>query len=116
MIQSHVFYAAFGSSQTVLSEESMAARKDMKAIQPIESSARAPSSMPMSSRVGSINDIDQNKKRGMVLPFVPLSITFDDIKYAVDMPQVTYTILTLHITSCQHLELIIYCFMSGNES
>ncbi|VAI31677.1 unnamed protein product [Triticum turgidum subsp. durum] len=26
-------------------------------------------------------------KKGMVLPFVPLSITFDDIKYSVDMPQ-----------------------------
>lgn len=27
----------------------------------------------------------------MVLPFEPLSITFDDIKYAVDMPQVSAT-------------------------
>ncbi|KAL8118564.1 hypothetical protein AgCh_016184 [Apium graveolens] len=27
------------------------------------------------------------KKKGMVLPFVPHSITFDDIKYSVDMPQ-----------------------------
>ncbi|KAJ9555193.1 hypothetical protein OSB04_009807 [Centaurea solstitialis] len=41
----------------------------------------------MSSRVGSINETDLTKKHGMVLPFVPLSITFDDIKYAVDMPQ-----------------------------
>ena len=30
-----------------------------------------------------------NKKRGMVLPFEPHSITFDDIIYSVDMPQVT---------------------------
>ncbi|GKV35777.1 hypothetical protein SLEP1_g43996 [Rubroshorea leprosula] len=29
----------------------------------------------------------QNKKRGMVLPFEPHSITFDEITYAVDMPQ-----------------------------
>ncbi|KAJ0522528.1 putative ABC-type D-allose transporter [Helianthus annuus] len=28
-----------------------------------------------------------NKKRGMILPFEPHSITFDDIKYSVDMPQ-----------------------------
>lgn len=30
-----------------------------------------------------------NKKKGMVLPFDPHSITFDDIIYSVDMPQVT---------------------------
>jgi len=29
------------------------------------------------------------RKRGMVLPFTPLSITFDNIKYSVDMPQVS---------------------------
>ncbi|XP_019252159.1 PREDICTED: pleiotropic drug resistance protein 1-like isoform X2 [Nicotiana attenuata] len=29
----------------------------------------------------------QNKKRGMVLPFEPHSITFDDVVYSVDMPQ-----------------------------
>ncbi|GKC37146.1 pleiotropic drug resistance protein 1 [Tanacetum coccineum] len=40
----------------------------------------------MSSRVGSITESDHNKKRGMVLPFVPLSIVFDNIIYAVDMP------------------------------
>lgn len=40
------------------------------------------------SRVGSINNSDPNRKRGMVLPFEPLSIAFDDIRYAIDMPQV----------------------------
>ncbi|GKE25830.1 hypothetical protein Tco_1441214 [Tanacetum coccineum] len=40
----------------------------------------------MSSRVGSITESDHNKKRGMVLPFVPLSIVFDNIIYVVDMP------------------------------
>ena len=30
----------------------------------------------------------QNKKKGMILPFEPQSITFDDVKYSVDMPQV----------------------------
>uniref|UniRef100_A0A166EKZ9 ABC transporter domain-containing protein n=1 Tax=Daucus carota subsp. sativus TaxID=79200 RepID=A0A166EKZ9_DAUCS len=30
---------------------------------------------------------DHNKKKGMVLPFEPHSITFEDIKYSVDMPQ-----------------------------
>ncbi|KAF3674465.1 Pleiotropic drug resistance protein 1 [Capsicum annuum] len=33
------------------------------------------------------NSEDQNKKKGMVLPFEPHSITFDEVIYAVDMPQ-----------------------------
>ncbi|KAL2550245.1 ABC transporter G family member 40 [Forsythia ovata] len=31
-------------------------------------------------------DANQNKKRGMILPFEPHSITFDDVQYSVDMP------------------------------
>ncbi|GER56174.1 pleiotropic drug resistance protein 2, partial [Striga asiatica] len=34
---------------------------------------------------GSIED-NENKKKGMVLPFEPHSITFDNIRYSVDMP------------------------------
>ncbi|XP_010249929.1 PREDICTED: pleiotropic drug resistance protein 1-like [Nelumbo nucifera] len=34
-----------------------------------------------------IDEVNQHKKRGMVLPFQPLSITFDEIRYFVDMPQ-----------------------------
>lgn len=34
------------------------------------------------------NAADQNRKKGMVLPFEPHSITFDNIKYSVDMPPV----------------------------
>ena len=30
-----------------------------------------------------------NENRGMVLPFEPHSITFDDIRYSVDMPAVS---------------------------
>ncbi|XP_031487829.1 pleiotropic drug resistance protein 1-like [Nymphaea colorata] len=31
-------------------------------------------------------EFNQAMKKGMVLPFTPLSITFDDIRYSVDMP------------------------------
>lgn len=31
-------------------------------------------------------------QRGMVLPFVPLLLTFDCIRYSVDIPQVTFCI------------------------
>ncbi|CAN6684640.1 unnamed protein product [Malus baccata var. baccata] len=33
------------------------------------------------------DDTNGNKKRGMVLPFEPHSITFDEITYSVDVPQ-----------------------------
>lgn len=45
------------------------------------------SSRSMSARVGIISEENQ-KKHGMVLPFQPLSITFDNISYRVDMPRV----------------------------
>ncbi|KAI3912940.1 hypothetical protein MKW92_048293 [Papaver armeniacum] len=44
------------------------------------------SSTSSSTRMNPINEADGSKKRGMVLPFQPLSITFDEIKYSVDMP------------------------------
>lgn len=42
-----------------------------------------------------IVESNQNKKKGMILPFEPHSITFDDIKYSVDMPQVTENVKQL---------------------
>nr|CAB3473545.1 unnamed protein product [Digitaria exilis] len=34
-----------------------------------------------------VEDDSAPTKRGMILPFVPLSLTFDNIRYSVDMPQ-----------------------------
>ncbi|KAL7166190.1 hypothetical protein ACSBR2_036968 [Camellia fascicularis] len=48
---------------------------------------RSASLTSATSRVGSISEFSQNRKCGMVLPFEPLSITFDDVRYAVNMPQ-----------------------------
>lgn len=59
-----------------------------------DSAHRSVSSRSMSSRVGTISNA-ADRKRGMILPFEPLSITFDDIHYAVDMPQVL--LIELHI-------------------
>ncbi|EEC71063.1 hypothetical protein OsI_02808 [Oryza sativa Indica Group] len=36
---------------------------------------------------GNVLDVDTMVIKGMVLPFAPLSLTFDNIKYSVDMPQ-----------------------------
>ena len=33
-------------------------------------------------------ETNHSRKRGMVLPFEPHSITFDEVSYSVDMPQV----------------------------
>ncbi|KAL2332416.1 hypothetical protein Fmac_019997 [Flemingia macrophylla] len=40
-----------------------------------------------SGRVGSVVESSRGNKKGMVLPFEPHSITFDEIVYSVDMPQ-----------------------------
>ncbi|KAK1363012.1 hypothetical protein POM88_038573 [Heracleum sosnowskyi] len=42
---------------------------------------------PRSSTRTEDNVEAHNKRKGMVLPFEPHSITFDEIKYSVDMPQ-----------------------------
>jgi hypothetical protein len=36
------------------------------------------------------NKASSSGRKGMVLPFQPLSLSFDDIKYSVDMPQVPF--------------------------
>ncbi|KAF5936343.1 hypothetical protein HYC85_027472 [Camellia sinensis] len=89
----------FGKPQAILTEETMAERNAYKTRE-IELSSRgkrlsergdevqrSASSTSVTSRVGNISEVSQNRKRGMVLPFEPLSITFDDVRYAVDMPQ-----------------------------
>ncbi|KAF8035905.1 hypothetical protein BT93_C1815 [Corymbia citriodora subsp. variegata] len=47
---------------------------------------RSSASGTMSTKVEQGNDSDLNRIQGMVLPFETLSIAFDDIRYAIDMP------------------------------
>ncbi|KAK1393964.1 hypothetical protein POM88_013020 [Heracleum sosnowskyi] len=42
---------------------------------------------PRSSTTENYGEANRNRRKGMVLPFEPHSITFDDIMYSVDMPQ-----------------------------
>ncbi|KAG5540559.1 hypothetical protein RHGRI_020691 [Rhododendron griersonianum] len=93
------YLSPFEKPQAVLSKETLEERNVYKGGEVIELSLSGNSSSErgvelqrsvsklMSSRVGRSSEVNQNRKRGMVLPFEPLSITFDDIKYAVDMPQ-----------------------------
>ncbi|KAK2446080.1 pleiotropic drug resistance protein [Trifolium repens] len=93
---------AFGKPQALISEEALAERNaatsgNKEIIEPSSklefssakgnASQRSFSSTTLSAKVGSISATDHSKKRGMVLPFTPLSITFDEIGYEVDMPQ-----------------------------
>ncbi|RDX70994.1 Pleiotropic drug resistance protein 1, partial [Mucuna pruriens] len=96
----------FDQPQALISEEALAERKAGRNEHNIELSSsfkgssvynfnadkgnenrRSVSSRTLSARVGSIGANDHSKKRGMVLPFTPFSITFDEIRYAVEMPQ-----------------------------
>ncbi|CAJ1973751.1 unnamed protein product [Sphenostylis stenocarpa] len=90
----------FGRPQALISEEALAERNAGRNEHIIELSSRfegssdkgnenrkSVSSRTLSARVGSIGASEHNTKRGMVLPFTPLSITFDEIRYAVEMPQ-----------------------------
>ncbi|KAL6344901.1 hypothetical protein AAG906_006658 [Vitis piasezkii] len=83
----------FGKSQPILSKETLTEKQANRTEELIELSPetgariQSGSSRSLSARVGSITEADQRRKRGMVLPFEPLSISFDEIRYAVDMPQ-----------------------------
>ncbi|KAI8558581.1 hypothetical protein RHMOL_Rhmol04G0105600 [Rhododendron molle] len=91
----------FGKPQAILTEETSTERIAVKTGELVELSSsrditsnekgsevrRSASSTSMATGVGSITDAGQNRKRGMVLPFQPLSIAFDEIRYSVDMPQ-----------------------------
>ncbi|MBA0816130.1 hypothetical protein Gohar_000824, partial [Gossypium harknessii] len=86
----------FGKPQAVISKETLAERIASKTGENIELSSRGrdsserrtgASSRSLSWKVTSVNEANQKRMRGMVLPFEPLSMSFDEIKYAVDMPQ-----------------------------
>ncbi|XP_040931878.1 pleiotropic drug resistance protein 1 [Gossypium hirsutum] len=88
----------FGKPQAVISKETLAEKIASKAREKVDLSSRGEGSSgneskrsasfrSLSPKVGSVNDANQSRKRGMVLPFEPSSMSFDEIRYAVDMPQ-----------------------------
>ncbi|XP_058112108.1 pleiotropic drug resistance protein TUR2-like [Magnolia sinica] len=83
----------YKGGQAVLSEEALKEKHANRTgeVKEVELSTRRTSS---SARIG--NEIrmteatdraNMSNKKGMVLPFAPLSITFDNVRYSVDMPQ-----------------------------
>lgn len=85
----------FGKPQAVLSKESITDRNGNTNGEFIELLSRGNRSSESSIEVATIlserggrTDVANGKrKRGMVLPFQPLSLAFHEIRYAIDMPQ-----------------------------
>lgn len=85
----------FGKPQAVLSKESIADRNGNTNGEFIELLSRGNRSSEssievatsLSERGGRTDVANGKRKRGMVLPFQPLSLAFHEIRYAIDMPQ-----------------------------
>ncbi|XP_043694952.1 pleiotropic drug resistance protein 1-like isoform X2 [Telopea speciosissima] len=77
----------FKSSQTVLTEEDGPTNETRELTNVSSMRRNLEESREGTQSIECETSSNQNKKRGMVLPFEPLSITFDEIKYAVGMPQ-----------------------------
>ncbi|XP_042482888.1 pleiotropic drug resistance protein 1-like [Macadamia integrifolia] len=69
----------FGKPQAVLSEEK-------SSVESGDETKITISSRTSSARI-TASDANMSMNRGMVLPFEPLSLTFDEIRYSVDMPK-----------------------------
>ncbi|XP_078148909.1 ABC transporter G family member 36-like [Carex rostrata] len=94
------FLEPFGKVQPSISKEMLKEKQENLTGEILEGSSKGKrsSSLHRSSRHGnsirnnstsakSEREIIGSDKKGMVLPFTPLSLTFDEIKYSVDMPQ-----------------------------
>ncbi|KAI9107454.1 hypothetical protein K1719_021491 [Acacia pycnantha] len=86
------FLSPIGKPQAVISEESPEKAQESIELTSIggntnDGDGRKRVSDAASLRTERTDSASHNRKRGMVLPFVPHSITFDGIKYSVDMPQ-----------------------------
>ncbi|XP_042413622.1 ABC transporter G family member 36-like isoform X1 [Zingiber officinale] len=77
----------YGKSQPSLSEESLNEKNANLTGEVVERSSRERNSSSRSlENINTVASLNRNKK-GMVLPFTPLALTFENIRYSVDMPQ-----------------------------
>nr|CAD1823989.1 unnamed protein product [Ananas comosus var. bracteatus] len=92
----------FGKGQPVISEETLNEKHANLTGEVLEGSPRGTISANTSASQRSNHEITRSNtasnsmnevagaspsKKGMVLPFVPLSLTFENVRYSVDMPQ-----------------------------
>ncbi|KAK3133118.1 hypothetical protein QOZ80_6AG0532570 [Eleusine coracana subsp. coracana] len=90
------FLNSFDSNKPTISEETLKIKQANLTGEVVEASSRGRTA---SNSITSRNTVDDEAasnhatvnssptRKGMVLPFVPLSITFEDIRYSVDMPE-----------------------------
>ncbi|KAJ8457959.1 hypothetical protein OPV22_030885 [Ensete ventricosum] len=85
---------ALGNGQAVISEEALRQKQANRTGEGVEPSLTGSNSPKRGTTKGGEggrarqNEIStHNKRKGMMLPFAPLSITFDNVRYSVDMPQ-----------------------------
>ncbi|EHA8590358.1 ABC transporter G family member 39 [Cocos nucifera] len=82
-----------GKGQTVISEAELREKHANRTGESIEllpagtDSSKPTASQERNSDITRALQNGESRKKGMVLPFTPLSLTFDDIRYSVDMPQ-----------------------------
>ncbi|MQM06015.1 hypothetical protein Taro_038834 [Colocasia esculenta] len=81
-----------GKGQTVISEEALQEKESNRTgakipLLPRGTNSSKPDKAHKIAEGSKEIRKEENRRRGMVLPFSPLSITFDNVKYSVDMPQ-----------------------------
>ncbi|XXG64024.1 hypothetical protein AAC387_Pa05g2087 [Persea americana] len=81
------FLNPFGKPQATLSEEMVNEKHKNKTGESKGDEIQSSVSKGSRSAQTEATNADLSRKKGMILPFEPLSITFENIKYSVDMPQ-----------------------------
>lgn len=76
-----------GKSQAVVETEDMKEENSRRKSHPSLQHSMKKTATEKSVEMRRVEIDNQERKRGMVLPFEPLSITFDDIRYAIDTPE-----------------------------
>jgi hypothetical protein len=99
-----LFLAAFADSHGSMSKEEFAEMQANLTGQAIENKGKKSrkQELELSHSVGQHSvtgseDSGQGRK-GMVLPFAPLSLTFNNIRYSVDMPEVNFLSVNFKFT------------------
>jgi hypothetical protein len=89
-----LLYPAYGNSQPSIFEEELKEKHANITGEDLDVSHLAAGNTRWSTRIntesdsGTAKDGSATAQRGMILPFVPLSLTFNDVRYSVDMPPV----------------------------
>ncbi|KAF3614076.1 ABC transporter G family member 39 [Capsicum annuum] len=83
--EDHVFWLSLGDSRSVISDDGKS-KKKKRTQWSSASSAPMTEGIVMDARNTNNSSIEEAKRRGMVLPFQPLSLAFNHINYYVDMP------------------------------